>query len=70
MKWACLKGGVRGVPLLQGKVAFCEITNTTNKASQALVVMETKGGAIKAVNLFKGADVNGQKMLVKPYQFN
>lgn len=52
-----------------GEVAFCEITNTTNQTAQALVVMSTLGAAKKAVKMFKGADVNGRTMVVKPYDF-
>lgn len=31
--------------------------------------METLGGAKKAVKMFRGADVNGRTMTVKPYTF-
>ena len=69
----CLIAETRGfgaITIAAGKVAFCEITNTTTKSATSLVMMETIGAAKKAIQLFKGADVNGQKIVVGPYKFN
>ena len=65
MTWQLVKEMFENV----GKVEFTEITEDNGKAScKAVVMMASAGLAKKAISTFKGADVNGRKISVKPFR--